>query len=147
MSKKVDVTQQFDFVLNRENEKKLYTWHPKQGMVTWAGSRGTDYKPGIVEKLVNDGDWIIVKPAELSVFPCAGVYAKLDCNAKVYIVGESSKQGTWVVETQSFSMLTMRTNQLKPLVDDDNRAYAIADDLKISFHQAMQMVKKGYGKL
>lgn len=98
-----------------------------------------------VNGYLRNGQWKVI--GELIEFPRAGVYAKLDCNAKVYIVGESSKQGTWVVETQGFSMLTMRTNQLKTLVDDDNRAYAIVDDLKISFHQAMQMVKKGYGKL
>jgi orotate phosphoribosyltransferase-like protein len=41
----------------------------------------------------------------------------------------------------------VRVGQLKELQDDDTKAFDIARDLNISFNTAMQMVKKGYGKL
>ena len=144
MKSKFDASMSFVFL----NTGREYTYNGDKCEVTGLGIRDSvKYIPDRVNQYLFDGSWKVVKLLnEPLAFPRAGVYAKVDTNVKAFVVGLSTQAGYWVVEVDG-NVFKVRTSQLKELNDDDTKAFAIARDLNIGFNTAMQMVKKGYGKL
>ena len=124
----------------------IYNYNGVTGEVT--GPNITDpikYMKFRVDESIRLGSWKVLE--ENKEFPRAGVHAKLDSNLKVFVVGLSTQKGFWAVEYEGGALFKVRTSQLSEIKDDDSKAFDIARDLNIGFNQAMQMVKKGYGKL
>jgi hypothetical protein len=142
MNSNYDASMSFQF----KNSGLLYSYNGKTNEVT--GQTINDsikYTPTRVNQCLQTGEWQVVPAKEK--FPRAGIYVKVDTNVKAFLVGPSTQTGYWVVEVDGGSVFKVRVGQLKELQDDDTKAFAIARDLNIAFNTAMQMVKKGYGKL
>jgi hypothetical protein len=136
---KYDASMSFQFT----NSGLLYSYNGKTNEVT--GQTINDpikYTPSRVNQCLQTGDWQVVEK-----FPRAGIYAKLDGNTKVFIVGPSTLGNGWVVELSTGAISKVRATNLTVISDRDDRAFAISADLGVSLITALKMIDKGYGKL
>lgn len=145
MGSKFNASVAFRFTVPSEGTGTVYTYNPRKGVTGGTIRDPIMYTPERVNASLAGGSWLVV--GEKFDFPRAGIYAKLDSNMKVFVVGVAEQPGHWVVEVNSGPIFKVRTSQLAEIKDDDTKAFDIARDLNIGFSQAMQMVKKGYGKL
>jgi hypothetical protein len=145
MGSKFNAGVAFKFTCTVEEPQVVYTYNPHKGVTGGTIRDPIVYTTARVNKYLEDGIWVVV--GEKFDFPRAGIYAKVDTNVKAFVVGPSTQTGYWVVEVDGGSVFKVRVGQLKELQADDTKAFDIARDLNVSFNTAMQMVKKGYGKL
>ena len=142
MNSKYNASMSFTFV-NGGNE---YTYDGSKCEVSGAKLRDAiKYIPESVDRYLRNGQWQVIIPT--LGFPRAGVYAKLDGTTKVYIVGPSTLGHGWVVELNTGAISKVKATNLTEISNRDDRAFAISIDLGVSFHQALKMIDKGYGKL
>lgn len=139
MNSNYDASMSFQF----KNSGNTYSYNGKNNEVTGSGVRDPiKYTPSRVTECLKSGDWQVVEK-----FPRAGIYAKLDGNTKVYIVGPSTLGHGWVIELSTGAISKVKATNLSEIASRDEQAFAIAIDLGVSFHQALKMIDKGYGKL
>jgi hypothetical protein len=145
MGDKIHSGVKFKFTVPNEGTGTIYTYTPRKGVTGGHISDPIVYTTARVDQNLKEGRWIVV--GEKLVFPRSGIHARLDSSMKVFVVGLAEQPGHWVVEVNSGPIFKVRTSQLSEIFDEDAKAFAIMDDLKITYQQAKQMVKKGYGKL
>lgn len=147
MISKYNSTMSFTFTVRTDMHEHLYSYNGDDGTVT--GRNIGDpimYTRRRVDGYLENGDWI-VKSLIGSAFPCAGIHARME-TTKVFIVGKSQRPGEWVVEMNGDASVTrVKTARLKALTADDDLAFAIVKDIGVLYNTAMEMVRKGYGKL
>lgn len=147
MISKYNSTMSFTFTVRTDRQERLYSYNGGDGTVT-GKSIGDPimYTRPRVDEYLEKGDWI-VKTLISSDFPRAGIHARME-TSKVFIVGKSQRPGEWVVEMNGDASVTrVKTARLKALTSNDDLAFAITSDIGVPYNTAMEMVRKGYGKL
>lgn len=130
------------------NGGKTYDYNGRTCEVTGASLRDSiKYTADSVNHYLSTGLWRVT--GELTEFPRPGVDAKHEKNAKVHVVGKSVYGGknTWIIETSNGLLTRAHASSLTEITSDDAKAFEISKDLGVNYATAMQMIKKGYGKL
>ena len=142
MNSKYNASMSFEFT----NSGQRYSYNGDKCEVSGQNlSDSIKYMPDRVNQCLQTGDWIVIEPSQ--EFPRSGAYAKYE-NTKVFIVGKSSYGvGMWVCERTDGSLVRMHRNKMFEIDITDNKAFTMSLELGITYAQALNMVKKGYGKL
>lgn len=148
----INAKNTFEFTVPGERNNVVYTYKPSTGNFrdatgTVVGGTIRDpilYSVERVNQALADGSWVPVE--DQGEFPRAGVYAKLEGFSKVYIIGKATMGNPWVIETSNGTISKVHAAKLTRIGSRDEQAFAIVEDLGLSFHQALKMVDKGYAK-
>lgn len=142
MNSNYNAKMSFRFV-NGGNE---YTYNGLKCEVSGSNLRDSiKYTPESVNLYLQNGQWKVV--GDLLEFPRGGIHAKFNNDSKVFIVGLDSTGNKWVVENKANQFIRASAKDLAVIGTTDDQAFEISKDLGVSYYQAMQMIKKGYGKL
>lgn len=147
MISKYNSTMSFTFTVENDVLKHKYSYNGDDATVS--GKTIGDpimYTRRRVDEYLEKGEWQVIDIIK-SDFPRAGINARLG-TVEVFIVGKSQRPGDWVVEMSSdLSVMRVKAGRLAALTNNDTLAFAISKDVGVPYNTAMEMVRKGYGKL
>lgn len=147
MISKYNSTMSFTFTVENDALKHKYSYNGDDATVS--GKTIGDpimYTRRRVDEYLEKGEWQVIDLIK-SDFPRAGINARLG-TVEVFVVGKSQRPGDWVVEMSSdLSVMRVKAGRLAALTDNDALAFAISKDVGVPYNTAMEMVRKGYGKL
>lgn len=147
MISKYNSTMSFTFTVENDVLKHKYSYNGDDATVS--GKTIGDpimYTRRRVDEYLEKGEWQVIDLIK-SDFPRAGINARLG-TVEVFVVGKSQRPGDWVVEMSSdLSVMRVKAGRLAALTNNDTLAFAISKDVGVPYNTAMEMVRKGYGKL
>lgn len=147
MISKYNSTMSFTFTVENDVLKHKYSYNGDDATVS--GKTIGDpimYTRRRVDEYLEKGEWRVIEVIK-SDFPRAGINVRLG-TVEVFVVGKSQRPGEWVVELASdLSVTRVKAGRLTALTNNDTLAFAISKDVGVPYNTAMEMVRKGYGKL